>query len=517
MPGISSSSTGSAAINGGTPGGGGSSDVTSANGSLSVGQNCAPLNTSVGNTFVGFSVASRSLRGGANTAFGSSIAPSLAGDSNVYVGVAAAPAATYAAGNVVVGAAAAAALALGTNNVVVGASAAPAGPAGGGDPTAAVAVGAGAVASSSATSVGASASARGAASVALGAGAVADGTGHFSLAGRVEGYFSSAGAQGAAAGSAYFAYDTYAVQVNADVLKVANGGALAFCPRGGGGSNVSSLASSATNATPAWTLQLASPRPSAARTSGALDLALQSSSGASVRFVDDFVPGLLDFTAQHRCRASPPLRPPIPEAATGAEDAQTQTGAEADSDASGLLVVATGRYAGACSLGACSLGAAPTVDEAVPVVALARRAYDPRVFGVVSALPASAAPGVGGGGGGRATTAFRLGNLAFDVPDTRSGVVVVNAAGEGGMWVSDENGPIANGDLLVSSAELPGYAMRQGGPGAAPAGVVCACTAAKATCDCPFSPSDALAARVLRGTLTGRILHARLVGVTYRF
>ena len=153
-------------------------------------------------------------------------------------------------------------------------------------------------------------------------------------------------------------------------------------------------------------------------------------------------------------------------------------------------------------------GTEPTVDEAVPVVALCTVARDPRVFGVVSAASSvsvvSAASATSdppaAGRAGRGDPVYRLGNLAFHVEDarTRGGgqLLTVNAAGEGGICVCDENGPIRAGDLLVSSGTVPGAAMRQGDD------VVRACTAAKATCDCDFLGADP---------------GVRLVGCVYKF
>ncbi|GLC54538.1 hypothetical protein PLESTB_000877300 [Pleodorina starrii] len=61
----------------------------------------------------------------------------------------------------------------------------------------------------------------------------------------------------------------------------------------------------------------------------------------------------------------------------------------------------------------------------------------------------------------------------------RSPRVVVNSVGEGGILVCNSNGPIQNGDLLVTSP-VPGHAMRQDDD------VYTAATVAKATCDFDF-------------------------------
>ena len=154
---------------------------------------------------------------------------------------------------------------------------------------------------------------------------------------------------------------------------------------------------------------------------------------------------MLDFTAQHRCAwAGDP----------GALDAP--------SGLVGRVVVATGAYRDLQGRGGVA-----SVDEAVPVVALSRRARDPRVLGVVSAVEPP----------GQDYREFRVGHVAFGLPRTDRRVVV-NAGGEGAVLVSAENGRVRNGDLLVSSSR-PGVAMRQGDD------VVRACTLAKATCDAP--------------------------------
>ena len=79
-----------------------------------------------------------------------------------------------------------------------------------------------------------------------------------------------------------------------------------------------------------------------------------------------------------------------------------------------------------------------------------------------------------------------------------------HAAGEGGIWVCDEGGPLRNGDLVVSASRVPGMAMRQPDPH-----VVGPATAAKVTCDCSFDEPDAVAA--------APGVRARLVGCVYRF
>ena len=233
---------------------------TAVQASVSIGVNCAPASAGTSNTMVGYNAAANSKRGGLDTLFGYGIAPNLSGNGNVYVGGLAALAATSGSANVAIGVGAAPGLVSGASNVAIGARADCRDVAGGG---LAVAVGAGAAASDAATSLGAAAASDGSGSVALGSGVVVSGAGHFSIARRIEGYYASTG--GSAGGDSARAYDTYAVQVNADALKLAHGAALAFCHRrggdAGGNSNVATLAAAATNATPAWAFRLEAPTP----------------------------------------------------------------------------------------------------------------------------------------------------------------------------------------------------------------------------------------------------------------
>lgn len=201
--------------------------------------------------------------------------------------------------------------------------------------------------------------------------------------------------------------------------------------------------------------------------SAGTDLLLVSSNGTEVVFFDDFVPGILNFTAQHRCALleSPPPLPPGPPDCPPLRP--------------GSVVIATGRYLGLDGSGE------PSIDESVPIVAAACTAYDRRVFGVVSSHEE---------GGQRRL--FRVGSLGFSLrrpeDDGLWSRATINAGGEGGILVCDANGPIVNGDLLVSSARR-GLAMRQGDD------VVRSCTVAKATCDCAFRGHDAGGAGVLIG------------------
>jgi hypothetical protein len=207
---------------------------------------------------------------------------------------------------------------------------------------------------------------------------------------------------------------------------------------------------------PQWTIALSNVRVPAGATSQHGDIVLASQHGTTVVFTDDFVPGLMNFTAQHRCLPAP-----------GAPDMRGWIG---------HIVVATGRY--------CGLDDADTVQicEAVPVVALSTSARDPRVFGVVADVEPGAPSSSGGSArGGASRRDFQLGSLRFSVAAGGGAArVMINSLGEGAVWVCDANGPLRNGDLVVTS-DHPGLGMRQGDD------VVRSCTVAKVTADEDFA------------------------------
>lgn len=180
---------------------------------------------------------------------------------------------------------------------------------------------------------------------------------------------------------------------------------------------------------------------------GGRELTFRSARGRVVSaLVDDFDPSVLNFTGKHHC---------VLASSDAAEVLRL-----------GMVLVATGAY---CRLDGC---AEPAVDEAIPVVALARAPRDPRVVGVV--------------GGFDTHGVFGIGYLRFQRQVAGGARVTVNSHGEGGILVCGEGGDIRNGDLLVSSS-TPGLAMRQADD------LVRSCTVAKATCDMAFAPGAALA------------------------
>jgi hypothetical protein len=110
-------------------------------------------------------------------------------------------------------------------------------------------------------------------------------------------------------------------------------------------------------------------------------------------------------------------------------------------------------------------------SEALPVVSLSNVANDRSVFGVVDHFEQ----------GG--TTRSQKSGVSVIRQDKELGDnrVIVNALGEGAIWVADTNGNVASGDFLTTS-HLPGYAQRQDDD------ILRNCTVAKSTLDCDFDP-----------------------------
>lgn len=154
------------------------------------------------------------------------------------------------------------------------------------------------------------------------------------------------------------------------------------------------------------------------------NLTFRSSQGTMFTLCDNFEADVLNFTGKHRCSLEGGLPP---------------------EGSVGLLVVTTGDVRNLDG------STAPGVDESLPVVTLSTEPRDPRAYGVVAGFEAEGED-----------RKFRLASLVFGCAkdDAREAKVVVNSAGEGGMWVCNETGEPRNGDLLETST-VPGHARRQ--------------------------------------------------------
>ena len=112
-----------------------------------------------------------------------------------------------------------------------------------------------------------------------------------------------------------------------------------------------------------------------------------------------------------------------------------------------------------------------TIGDALPVVSLANKAYDKRVFGVLSLKQFALSPEMAAMSDNQNSRLVECGDVRLEV----------NAIGDGAIWVSDINGPFISGDLITSS-ELPGYGQLQSTDDA-----MHNYTVAKITCSCDFT------------------------------
>jgi hypothetical protein len=203
------------------------------------------------------------------------------------------------------------------------------------------------------------------------------------------------------------------------------------------------------------------------------NLVFQSSHGTRVEFTEMFTPELLNFTGKHRCgwldKENKLNTRPFPK----------------NRDI-GKIVYSTGSYFDLDGNSEIS------IDEALPIVALCNRSYDPRAFGVI--------------GGVEKEGRFRIGNLSF-LKEGQEPRVIVQSQGEGAIWVTNYGGALFNGDYVASSP-IKGYGMKQGRGFST---MKHNYTVAKITMDCNFK---AMEKTVL---YKGRRYKIALVGCVYQF
>ena len=167
----------------------------------------------------------------------------------------------------------------------------------------------------------------------------------------------------------------------------------------------------------------------------------------------DFIPGQLNFTGQHRCSFS-----------------NIEQINEKDNLA-GYIVSSTGIYKDLDDEESIS------IDDAIPIVSLSRKSYDKKIFGVISGHEDDTFPDSDN------KRCFQIGTLKFKTSEKKSKKLIVNAVGEGGIWVCGQNGDIQNGDLIVTS-DIPGVGMKQDDD------IIKNYTVAKATCDVIFKNDE---------------------------
>jgi hypothetical protein len=175
------------------------------------------------------------------------------------------------------------------------------------------------------------------------------------------------------------------------------------------------------------------------------DLIFQSANNTRVTFTDDFDPGTFNFTGSHRCKVCLDINE--------------------KNDIIGKIVVSVGEYN--------NLDDKSIIDinEAVPVVELATKSKDKRVFGVVAGFEENNVN----------SRSFKLGNIRFNRNKSpKDAKIIVNAVGEGGIWICNANGNFENGDL-ITSGEIGGYGVKQDNE------ILTNYTVGKITCDCDFN------------------------------
>lgn len=111
-----------------------------------------------------------------------------------------------------------------------------------------------------------------------------------------------------------------------------------------------------------------------------------------------------------------------------------------------------------------------TINESLPVVSISRKKYDKACFGVIST---SEDPETRSDSFGKFVSVYEK-----ELGDTR---VYINSVGEGGVWVTNINGPLESGDYITTSS-IPGYGMKQHTE------TLSNYTVAKITMNCDFNP-----------------------------
>jgi hypothetical protein len=132
----------------------------------------------------------------------------------------------------------------------------------------------------------------------------------------------------------------------------------------------------------------------------------------------------------------------------------------------GLIVVSNGNYSNTSNF-----MSDVTIDETIPIVSLSKKMKDKRVFGVISRIEDVSNTK-------KRKYGFQL--MCIYNVDVITDRLYINSLGEGGIWVSNINGKIENGDYITSST-IPGYGMKQNEE------YLSNFTVAKITCDCTFS------------------------------
>ena len=202
-----------------------------------------------------------------------------------------------------------------------------------------------------------------------------------------------------------------------------------------------------------------------------------SFNGSSKGYLDDATDvNNITFTGQHRCTPS------------------DSTSYASLSSSVGKIVVSDGSYS---NLTVSSSGI--SINEAIPKVKLATARNQKSVFGVISDSEDE----------NEATRTYKHGiyTTIMAKSDSSDNRLYINSLGEGGVWISNINGNLENGDY-IATCEIPGYGMKQDDD------LLHNYTVAKITQDCDFDLNSSTYDCV-EIQHSGTTYRAAFVGCTY--
>lgn len=139
-----------------------------------------------------------------------------------------------------------------------------------------------------------------------------------------------------------------------------------------------------------------------------------------------------------------------------------------------------------------------TINESLPYVKLSNTRNDKKVFGVISDNEDENSSFREYSAGAFITVLEKQQN------DHR---IIINSLGEGGIWVTNINGNLENGDY-ITTCEIPGYGMKQDDD------LLHNYTVAKITCDCDFNLSSSVY-NCQEFEFSGSVYRKAFVGCTY--
>lgn len=208
-----------------------------------------------------------------------------------------------------------------------------------------------------------------------------------------------------------------------------------------------------TNATAGWWQGCQTSAPSTIDNDYYFEVVFSDGSKNTPAYIQDSVGGApvqMNFTAQHR----------------------SYPNFTYDEKLVGRIVCSSGKYRNFITAdGKVSNNSSITINDCLPIVELCNEEKAKNCFGVISSEEEKTRKYDGGGN--------FMSILRKQEGDKR---LHINGLGEGGLWVSNINGDIENGDFLTSYLE--GYAQKQDDD------ILRNYTVAKATMSCNFNPQD---------------------------